>query len=223
MIDVNLVLKTLENKLIEEFKNRLIFFGLQGSRARGEANENSDIDIVVILDNLSINDLKTYKEIISSLEHNNLFCGFISGMQEIKNWEKSDLFQFYFDTLPIYKSLDFLKPLIKNEDIKRAVLLNACNTYHMTVHNFLYEKSNDILLSLYKSMSFCIKAKYFFKTNKYIHKNIELMEKIENEDKNILNSFFNLKINNNIDDLQFEKYTTDLMEYTKSLINLYNI
>ena len=81
--------------------------GLQGSRARKEANENSDIDIVVILDNLSINDLKTYKEIISSLEHNNLFCGFISGMQEIKNWEKSDLFQFYFDTLPIYKSLDF--------------------------------------------------------------------------------------------------------------------
>ena len=49
------------------------------------------------------------------------------------------------------------------------------------------------------------------------------MEKIENEDKNILNSFFNLKINNNIDELQFEKYTTDLMEYTKSLINLYNI
>lgn len=49
------------------------------------------------------------------------------------------------------------------------------------------------------------------------------MEKIENEDKNILNSFFNLKINNNIDDLQFEKYTNDLMEYTKSLINLYNI
>lgn len=49
------------------------------------------------------------------------------------------------------------------------------------------------------------------------------MEKIENEDKNILNSFFNLKINNNIDELQFEKYTIDLMEYTKSLINLYNI
>ncbi|MGN8913216.1 hypothetical protein [Anaerofustis butyriciformans] len=72
-------------------------------------------------------------------------------------------------------------------------------------------------------MSFCIKAKYYLKTNKYIHKNIELMEKIENEDKNILNSFFNLKINNNIDDLQFEKYTTDLMKYTKSLINLYNI
>ena len=87
--------------------------GLQGSRARKEANENSDIDIVVILDNLSINDLKTYKEIIYSLEHNNLFWGFISGMQEIKNWEKSDLFQFYFDTLPIYKSLDFFKPLIK--------------------------------------------------------------------------------------------------------------
>lgn len=32
MIDVNLILKTLENKLLEEFKNRLIFLGLQGSR-----------------------------------------------------------------------------------------------------------------------------------------------------------------------------------------------
>ena len=223
MIDINKMLNSLENKLINTFKERLIFFGLQGSRARGEESESSDIDIVIILDKLSINDLKIYKNIISSFKHKNLFCGFISGMEEIKNWEKSDLFQFYFDTLPIYGSLDFLKPLITKEDIKRAVLLNACNTYHMTVHNFLYEESNDILFSLYKSMSFCIKAKYYLKTNKYIHKNTDLMEKIGNEDKNIINTFFYLKKNNHIDDLQFERYTNNLMEYTKSLIDLYNI
>lgn len=49
------------------------------------------------------------------------------------------------------------------------------------------------------------------------------MEKIENEDKNIINTFFYLKKNNQIDDLQFERYTNNLMEYTKSLIDLYNI
>ena len=62
MIDINKMLNSIENKLINTFKERLIFFGLQGSRARGEESENSDIDIVVILDKLSINDLKIIKK-----------------------------------------------------------------------------------------------------------------------------------------------------------------
>ena len=39
------------------FKNRVVFIGLQGSRARKEETQNSDIDTVVILDNLSFDDL----------------------------------------------------------------------------------------------------------------------------------------------------------------------
>ena len=41
------------NDLIEQlrigFKERLVLVGLQGSRARGEQREDSDIDVVVVI------------------------------------------------------------------------------------------------------------------------------------------------------------------------------
>lgn len=42
-----------KGKLKAEFGDRLRFVGLQGSRARGEAREDSDIDLVVLLDRVS--------------------------------------------------------------------------------------------------------------------------------------------------------------------------
>ena len=40
------------DKLKYTFKERLIFAGLQGSYSRGEATDKSDIDLVIILDEI---------------------------------------------------------------------------------------------------------------------------------------------------------------------------
>ena len=61
------------------FKNRIVFIGLQGSRARNEETQDSDIDTVVILDNLSFYDLISYKKAIKNLPFRDKICGFISG------------------------------------------------------------------------------------------------------------------------------------------------
>ena len=45
-------------KLEDLFGGRIWFVGLQGSYGRGEATENSDIDMVVILDELTADDIK---------------------------------------------------------------------------------------------------------------------------------------------------------------------
>ena len=50
------------------FQSRLLYVGLQGSYLRGEATEKSDIDIMVILDALSMNDLKEYRLIIQNMD-----------------------------------------------------------------------------------------------------------------------------------------------------------
>ena len=47
----------LRDRLLESFGDRVIFIGLQGSRARGEAHDDSDIDAVVVLDTVSMDDL----------------------------------------------------------------------------------------------------------------------------------------------------------------------
>ena len=56
MFDINAWLDIIIKKLQNEFEQRLLFVGLQGSYNRGEATQSSDIDLVVILDNLSFED-----------------------------------------------------------------------------------------------------------------------------------------------------------------------
>ena len=106
MIDINIWMKNFLQTLNETFENRVWFVGLQGSYGRGEATETSDIDIVVILDELSAMDIQTYNTMLDGLSHRELICGFLSGKDEILNWEPSDLFQFCNDTIPIKGSLD---------------------------------------------------------------------------------------------------------------------
>ena len=69
--------------LEETFGSRVWFVGLQGSHARGEATEASDIDTVVILDELSASDIQTYNAMLDALPHRDLICGFLSGKKEL--------------------------------------------------------------------------------------------------------------------------------------------
>ena len=50
MIDISAWMQNFLQALNETFRDRVWFVGLQGSFARGEATETSDIDVVVILD-----------------------------------------------------------------------------------------------------------------------------------------------------------------------------
>ena len=56
--DINTWIKGYLNNLKSLFTLRLLFCGLQGSYGRGEATESSDIDLVVILNHATPEDLK---------------------------------------------------------------------------------------------------------------------------------------------------------------------
>lgn len=174
-------------KLIKNtFADRVKFIGIQGSYARGEAGESSDIDAVLLLDDFSYTDLKTYDNAISILDKRNKICGFISGINIIKNWDRADLFQFYYDTKPIFGNIDWIGSLIKKSDIKRAVHRDACNIYHMCVHNAIHEKSIDILKGIFKASVYLAREKYFYSYGTYAEKVTELIACADDEDKNIL-------------------------------------
>ena len=158
MIDITTWMQKFLHSLNETFANRVWFVGLQGSYGRGEACDMSDIDIVVILDELTTSDIQKYNAMLNTLPHRELICGFVSGKDELLHWEPSDLFQFYYDTTPIKGSLDELLPLLDKVAVERAIKIGACNIYHGCVHNMLHEKSEDILRDLYKSASFVVQA-----------------------------------------------------------------
>lgn len=215
MIDISNWLDVFLYNLKEEFGERIWFVGLQGSYARDEATEKSDIDIVVILDEISIIDIKKYNKLLDKLPNRDFICGFISGKKEIFNWEPSDLFQFYYDTKPIKGSIDELLNLIDSKDIDRAIKNGACNIYHACVHNMLYEKNEDILRELYKSASFVIQAIYFKQNGKYIAKKKDLIQRLEYDERVIMENFLESKKSKSID---FENMSENLFDWSRKWI-----
>ena len=193
MIDITVWMQDFLQTLNETFANRVWFVGLQGSYGRGEATETSDIDIVVILDELSASDIQKYNTMMDALPHREMICGFLSGKDELLNWEPSDLFQFYYDTTPIKGSLDELLTVIDDAAVGRAIKIGACNIYHGCVHNMLHEKSEDILRGLYKSASFVVQAIVFRQTGKYVKHQKELLSLAAPDEKAIVQTFLTLK------------------------------
>ena len=193
MIDITVWMQNFLQILNDTFANRVWFVGLQGSYGRGEARDTSDIDIVVILDQLSVTDIQKYNAMLDTLPTRKLICGFVSGKDELLNWEPSDLFQFCHDTTPIKGSLDEVMAVIDESAVNRAIKIGACNIYHGCVHNMLHEKSEDILKGLYKSASFVVQAIVFMQTGKYVKHQRELRDVVSTEEMVIVDTFLNLK------------------------------
>ena len=127
--EIEIWLQNFTKKLFDEFGRRIKFIGLQGSYKRGEATSDSDVDIVIILDKLSFEDLTVYKKIVASMPFSQKICGFISGEKEIYNWPKFDLFQLLNDTVSLHGNLEDFIPIIKRNDILDSIKINTANLY----------------------------------------------------------------------------------------------
>ncbi len=215
MTDISALMNEFLKKLDENFGERIWFVGLQGSHARGEATETSDIDIVVILDDLTIPDIGIYNAMLDTLPHRDLICGFLSGKSEILNWEPSDLFQFYYDTKPLKGSLNELLVLINGDAVERAIKTGVCNIYHGCVHNMLHEKSEEILKGLYKSASFVVQAISFKQTGNYISRQKDLLGIVSEEERAVIETFLNLKNGGTVD---FDEMSARLFEWSAKRI-----
>ena len=216
MIEITTWMNGFLKAINEAFGDRVWFVGLQGSYGRGEACDTSDIDVVVILDELSAEDIKVYNAMLDTLSHRELICGFLSGKDELLNWEPSDLFQFCHDTTPIKGSLDEVMAVINEDAVNRAIKIGACNIYHGCVHNMLHEKSEDILQGLYKSAAFVIQAITFKQTGKYIRSQNDFLQIALSEEQRIINTSTYLKNGGAID---FEKMSQELFVWSKAWIN----
>ena len=215
MIEIEKWMELFLQKLDAHFEKRIWFVGLQGSYSRGEATQTSDIDVVVILDKLEPLDIQTYNFMLDTMPNRELICGFLSGKEEILNWEPSDLFQFCHDTIPIRGSLDELLDRIEGPAVNTAIKMGACNIYHGCVHNMLHEKSEEILRGLYKSASFVIQAICFQETGNYVRNQKELRDCVSSENRAILDIFIALK---NGGEVCFQQMSETLFTWGQSQI-----
>jgi len=204
------------------FPGRLVFVGLQGSYGRGEATDSSDIDMVVILDEAKPEDLRAYAGMLDTLPNRDKACGFISGIRELENWERSDLFQFYYDTTPVFGSLDFLRDKIKPEDIRRAVRMGACNLYHACGHIMVHERSCGILKGLYKSAVFTVQAIAYLQTGAYYRRKADLLEVLQPPERAILETAMALLGQGaDIAPQDFDRLSDQLFNWASRVIHAY--
>lgn len=219
MVEIHGWMDLFLQELKANFAQRVWFVGLQGSYGRGEATETSDIDVVVILDELTAPDLHKYNAMLDRLSCRARICGFLSGKNELLNWEPSDLFQFYYDTKPIIGSLDDLLPLLDERAVERAIKMGACNLFHSCVHNMLHDKSEELLRGLYKAASFVVQAIAFRELGKYFSRQTELREAVSKEEREILDIFLQLKAGETCD---FDKMSETLFAWAKGWIEKTN-
>lgn len=215
MVNITEFMNQFTKALDDSFGERVWFVGLHGSYSRGEATESSDIDLVVILDELSVSDIHTYHAMLDALPYRELVCGFLAGKKEILHWEPSDLFHFYYDTIPVKGSLDELLTLLDEDAVKKAIKSRVCEIYHVCIHNMLYNKSEKTLRKLYKIATFVIQAICFQNVGKYIRHQREILQYVSQRDKDIVNTFLSLKNGGAVD---FDSMSEALFNWAKNWI-----
>lgn len=212
-------MRALKDKVEDTFGDRIVCLGLQGSYARGEATENSDIDAVLILDSVSMTDLRTYREILKRLPHRERVCGFVSGKRELERWDRADLFQFCRDTQVILGSLDFAKGLVRDEDARRAVHIGACNLYHAVVHTTMHNPEMKMMAELYKSAFFLIRTYYYAENGVYINTHRELAECLNGGQRQLV--YDAMALRDGVEPESFDVLAERLMKFASELIARY--
>lgn len=180
-------LDELAHKMTAVFGPQLLYLGIQGSHARGEAGPDSDIDVVVILEQAGLEQLEAYRAVLDTMPHQELACGFVCGKTELAVWPAYDLLQLRLDSKPILGELDSLLPPLNREVLTHAIAIGASTLYHGACHSFLYNQNDlELLQGLYKSAFFLLRLVHLARGNPYIAAGHDLLPKLNEPDKEIL-------------------------------------
>lgn len=195
MFKVDVYLNSLIYLLKTYFKERLLYVGLQGSYLRGEATENSDIDIMVVISDMTVADLAKYREAISSLENYDKSCGFICGIEELKNWNPLEICHILHTTKDYYGTLTKLVPEYTENDVRNFVKMSLGNLYHEICHRYIHapkEKSIAKLPYTYRSVFFILQNLYYLNSGKFVGTKTELREVLTGKDRLVLDTAISL-------------------------------
>lgn len=190
-MDIDAWMNDLIDQLKTEFKERLVLVGLQGSRARGEQREDSDIDIVVVIEDLNADDLALYRSVVQKMPHAELACGFVGSPDVLAAWPRHDVFNLVNDTDIRYGSFDFMDTEFTAEDAKLAADACASEIYHALCHTAVFEPNMlpDLLQSCLKSVFFGIRAKHFAQTGKFVNSRVQLLNLVNDSERWLLQAY----------------------------------
>ena len=189
MINTEDYISELIHMLKAKFDNRLCYVGLQGSYLRGEATDSSDIDIMVVLDELSVADLDDYRAIIESLGDFDKSCGFICSKKDLANWNPLEICNLLHSTKDYFGILGMLVPAYTEQDIRNFLKFSLNNLYHEICHRYIHadqERNVQALPFTYKGAFFILQNLHYLRSGEFAGTKVELLERLDGIDRAIL-------------------------------------
>ena len=189
MINAESYISDLIGLLQLQFGSRLLYVGLQGSYLRGEATDTSDIDVMVIIDALSITDLMQYRRIIQTLQSFDKSCGFICSKQDIEKWNPLEMCHLVHTTKDCYGVLRDFVSNYSQEDIRNFVKISLNNLYHEICHRFVHAQDNANISKLtgsYKCVFFILQNLHYLNSGRFIATKAELLSVLDAYNRKIL-------------------------------------
>lgn len=204
--------------LRQTFGSRLLYVGLQGSYLRNEATEESDVDIMAVIDELTVSDLSSYKKVLISVGYYEKSCGFICGKSELSKWNPLEICHLINTTKDYYGVLSELVPSYSIEDEKNFIKISLDNMFHELGHMYIHSgfpENIKKLPCLYKSVFYILQNIYYLKNNIFISTENELIKFLSGEDKAVFETAIYLKKGNKFD---FEESFSLLFNWCKNSI-----
>jgi len=189
MFDLDKYLADLIMNCRSAFGERLLYVGLQGSWLRGEAHENSDIDIMVILDGFCMRDMDTYRGILKGIGFYEKSCGFICGKDEMKRWNPLEVCQLCRTTKDLVGVLTDYLPTATREDEINYVNLSLGNLYHELCHRYIHADRDENAAKFSgtcKNVFYQIQNLHFLESGNFILRRKDLKEAVAEEDRTVL-------------------------------------
>ena len=171
MFLIDAYLDRLTGALRRTFGERLLYVGLQGSWLRGEATPDSDIDVMVVLEELGLPELEAYRGVLAQTGEEERACGFLCGREELARWNPLELCHLRHTTRGYYGTLDGLLPQWTREDEQSFVRLGLGNLYHLLGHSFVHAGQPEreaLLREGYKSAFFLLQNLHYLETGDFL-------------------------------------------------------
>lgn len=218
MIRIEEYIDGLTDILADAFGERLVYIGLQGSYLRNEATENSDIDIMAVIDDISVEDLDTYRQALVSIGNFDKSCGFICGRADLSHWNPLELCHLLNTTKDYYGELKNLVPAYTMEDERNYVKFSLNNLYHEICHRYIHADREYNISNLpitCKSVFFIMQHLYYLSSGKFISTKQELLGCVQGVDRTVLELSISLQNNDNFD---FDRVFSVLFDWCHSAL-----
>lgn len=185
MFRIEEYIECLTARLKSCFGDRLLYLGLQGSYLRGEATESSDIDIMVILENMTVTDLDNYRKILVEVGNYDRSCGFICGREEMRQWNPLEVCQLLHTTKDYLGRLMDYVPSYTAEDERNYVKLSLGNLFHELCHRYIHaDRERNISAFPYtcKSAFFILQNMHYLSSGDFLLTKQELLGALQDEE-----------------------------------------